>query len=301
MLFGIVLLFSFIFTVPDGRLHIVFCNVGQGDAAYIRAPNNQDMLIDGGPDDKVLTCLGKNMPFYDRTLDVVVLSHPQKDHMQGLISIFSRYKVKYAVLGVEGNDTEGYKKLVEVIREKNIPVKNLYLGDSFSLGQVKFDVLWPERKWVASKVESQKDTSDGGPERAERVERDSSEVEELKGAVLGLSTDTELNNFSYYLELKYGSFSALFTGDGDSRIQGEILKTVDLPDIDVLKFPHHGSKYGALPEFLDKVKPEIAVISSGKNPWGHPTREALELLRNRAIEIRRTDREGDIEIISDGN
>ncbi len=303
MLFGTVALFSSIFFLPDGKLHIVFCNVGQGDAAYIRTPSNQDMLIDGGPDDKVLTCLGKHMPFYDRTIDIVLLTHPQKDHMQGLISVVQRYNVKYFVIGAEGNQTEGYHKLVQEIKNKNIPIKNLYTGDKFSLGQVEFSVLWPEKKWVAQHLSSSlsdslKDTSDGV--RLSLRSHDSSEVEGLEGAVLGLSTDTQLNDFSYLLDLKYGSFSALFTGDGDSRIQPEIMKTAALPDVDILKFPHHGSKYGATDKFLEMVNPELAVISSGKNPWGHPTKETLDQLKSRAIEIKRTDREGDIEIISDG-
>lgn len=279
------MLFTAIFSLPDGRLHIVFCDVGQGDAAYIRTPNNQDMLIDGGPDDKVLSCLGRHMPFYDRTIDVVVLTHPQKDHLQGLISVVERYTVKYFVIGMEGNTTEGYKKLVTAISDKKIPVKNLYTGDKFSLGKVEFDVLWPEKSWVAAQLGSDL-------ERAKGLTPDS--------AVLGLSTDTELNDFSYYLDLKYGSFSALFTGDADSRIQPEIMKSADLPDVDVLKFPHHGSKYGATDEFLEKVSPETAVISSGKNPWGHPTKEALDLLLDRKVQIKRTDLEGDVEIISNG-
>ena len=103
ILIGLVLLSTYLFTLPDGRLHLVFCNVGQGDSTYIRTPSNLDMLIDGGPDDKVLSCLGRHMPFYDRTLDVVVLSHPQADHMRGLISVIQRYNVKYFVIGAVGS------------------------------------------------------------------------------------------------------------------------------------------------------------------------------------------------------
>jgi competence protein ComEC len=284
--FGAILLFSFLFSFPDGKLHIIFCNVGQGDATYIRTPSNLDMLIDGGPNDQVLSCLGKHMPFYDRTIDVVVLSHPQKDHLQGLLSVLKRYHVKNFIIGAVGNETEGYKKLVEIVKEKKIPVKNLYAGDSFSLGKVEFSVLWPEKEWV---VEHTSETIASDRTRNLQV-----------GAVLGLSTDTELNDFSYILHLSYGSFDALFPGDGDSHIQDEVMRAAVLPDVEVLKYPHHGSKTAVLPQFLDKIKPEEAVIFVGKNPWGHPTDEALKLLSNRAVKIRRTDREGEIEIISDG-
>lgn len=282
---GIVLLFSFLFSLPDGKLHIVFCDVGQGDAAYIRAPNNQDMLIDGGPDDKVLACLGRHMPFYDRTLDVVVLSHPQKDHMQGLISVLQRYNVKYLVIGVEGNETAGYKKLVEVINEKKVPVKNLFTGDQFAFEGVKFSILWPEKKWVAS-----------------HLSPSISDLSSLRNSqVLGLQTSQELNDFSYILDLHYGSFSAIFPGDGDSHIQPEVMKVNNLRRTDILKFPHHGSRTGILPEFLDIIKPKLAIISVGKNSYGHPTKEAIDLLESLGVKIKRTDLDREVEIVTDGH
>ncbi len=282
-LIGFVLIISFFLSLPDGKLHVVFCDVGQGDAAYIRTPSNQDMLIDGGPDDRVLSCLGRHMPFYDRTIDVVLLTHPQKDHLQGLISVVQRYNVKYFIIGVEGNETAGYKLLVENLKKKNIPIKNLYTGDKFYLGKVEFDVLWPDKKWVADKVQSSK-----------------IKAQSLVGAVLGLSTDTELNDFSYYLNLKYGTFSTLFTGDGDVHMQPEVMKIGDLPQVTVLKFPHHGSKTAMLPMFLDKLAPELAVISVGKNSYGHPTKEALNMLLDNSIQYKQTDKEGDIEVVSNG-
>lgn len=313
VLIGIILLFAYLFSLPDGKLHIVFCDVGQGDAAYIRTPGNMDMLIDGGPDDRVLTCLGKHMPFYDRTIDMVVLTHPQKDHLQGLISVVDRYTVKHFVIGMEGNDTSGYKSLIENIKRKNVPVKNLFAGDKFSMGNVEFDVLWPEKKWVASHTSDlptgdamkgqvaiktprgwQADPPAGGEAMTPSM------VKESEGAVLGLSTDTQLNDFSYFLDLKYGSFSALFPGDGDVHIQPEIMALETVPQVTVLKYPHHGSKTAMLPQFLDKLKPSLAVISVGRNSYGHPTQEALQMLENRGINIERTDQKGDIEIISDG-
>lgn len=297
ILIGLVLLAAYLFSLPDGRLHLTFCNIGQGDAAYIRMPNNLDMLIDGGPDDKVLSCLGRHMPFYDRTIDVVVLSHPQSDHLTGLISVLARYQVKNFVIGVVGNDSKTYGQLIDEVKKRNISVKHLYSGDQFSAGGVKVSVLWPEKEWVAENLSpslSDFKTPRGWPEGLPWGG-------EISSAVLGLSTSSrDLNDFSFYLQLSYGTFDALFTGDGDSRIQPEIMKTVELPQVEVLKFPHHGSKYGALPEFLDKVKPELAVISAGKNPWGHPTQETIKLLNEKNIAIKRTDREGDIEVTSNG-
>jgi len=280
---GIILLILFVFSLPDRRLHLVFCDVGQGDAVYIRTPKNKDILIDGGPDKKVLLCLGKYMPLFDRTIDMVLLSHPQKDHLEGLIFVLERYQVKYFVSGVEGNETEGYKKLLELIRQKNIPVKNLYAGDEFFLGEVKFSVLWPEKKWVA-----------------EKIKNSSLNASDLNRDILGLSADGDLNDFSYVLNLSYGYFSALFPGDADSRIQPEIIRTGNLRKVNVLKFPHHGAKTAVVFEFLAALKPELAVISVGYNSYGHPSEEALELLKKFSVKIKRTDLRGNIEIVSDG-
>src|SRR3989344_8210677 len=108
---GLVLLFSFLGSLPDGTLHIVFCDVGQGDAAYIRFPDGRDMVVDGGPNDRVIACLGRHMPFWDRHIDMVAMTHPQKDHMQGLIAVFERFDVDYFLRSDIGNTTEGYQRL----------------------------------------------------------------------------------------------------------------------------------------------------------------------------------------------
>lgn len=287
MIIGIVLLVATVFSLPDGRLHIIFCDVGQGDSTYIRTPNNMDMLIDGGPNDKVLTCLGKHMPFYDREIDMVVLTHPQQDHMKGLLSVIERYSIKYFVIGIEGNSSQEYRKLVEMIERKKIPIRNLFTRDSFNLGEVKFEVLWPEREWAESNVSN---------EQCNNITIKQCITSDT-GKVLGLSTDTDLNLFSYYLLLNYKDFSALFTGDGDSKIQPQVMAENDLQQVKLIKVPHHGSKTGMLGEFLDVLKPEEAVVSVGKNSYGHPAKEALNLLERRGIKVRRTDWEGDVEIV----
>ncbi len=278
------LVFAFIFSLPDGKLHLVFCDVGEGDAAYIRTPNGQDMLIDGGPNARILDCLGKHMPFYDRTIDLVLLSHPQKDHFGGLKSVVERYKVKYFISSPIAGEGEAYQRLFNLIREKKIPVKVLYAGDKFMLGKVEFDVLWPEKEWVVENLNHTSDLSYLGE----------------SNKILGFSTNRDLNDFSYYLHLSYGQFDVIFTGDGGRNIQSEIKFDGLPPDIEVLKFPHHGSKTGVLPDFLEAIKPKLAVISVGKNSYGHPSDEALKLLLEHNVRIKRTDQDGNVEIISDG-
>src|SRR3989344_242369 len=92
---GFGLIAGFINQIPDNKLHIVFCDVGQGDVIYIKTPGVSDVLIDGGPGDDVLGCLGRHMPFYDRAIDVVVMTHPQADHMQGLLKVIDRYSIDH--------------------------------------------------------------------------------------------------------------------------------------------------------------------------------------------------------------
>jgi len=281
---GLILLLAAIVSLPDGRLHLVFCDVGQGDAAYIKMPDNQDVLIDGGPDNKVLSCLGRHMPFYDRTIDVVILTHPQEDHLKGLVSVLERYNVKYFVSSPVGNQTEGYQKLKKIVEERGVLVKNIYAGQEVDFSQVKMLALWPEKDWLAARIE---------PGEAN-----------TSSSVLGAKTSqTDLNDFSLVFNLEYGSFQGLLMGDAGQKTQEEILRLPFLAAISqatILKVPHHGSKTSLLPEFLEKIKPKLAIISVGKNSYGHPSPQTLEKLNHFVSQILQTDQKGDIEVVSDG-
>lgn len=269
------LVFSLFSSFPNGKLLVVFCNVGQGDAIYIKTPRGADILVDGGPDGKVLDCLSKHMPFWDREIELAFLTHPQADHLNGMLSVLQRYKVLNFGIGIEGNKTEGYKKLLELLKDNNVKVFNPYLGQKISFEDgISFDILWPYSDWVAKQVG--------------------------EGAVLGAKTSTDLNSFSTVLLLRYKDFDALLTGDADSKIQDEILKDNNLGKVDVLKVPHHGSKTGLLENFLQTVRPKLAVISVGKNSYGHPSGELIERLKQIGAIVKRTD-EGVVKIESNGS
>jgi len=270
----------------DGRLHLIFCDVGQGDAILMRK-NNFEVLIDGGPDKKVLSCLSQNMPFWDKELEIVVLTHPQADHLNGLIPVLEQYQVNYFIASPAGNSSAGFKKLKELIETKKIAVKNLYSGGKISLARFELLALWPEKSWLLAHL----DSSESAPAFAKAS---------VGEAVLGAQTSTNLNDFSLVFHLKYGEFDALLTGDADERMQDEIMAVSAVPEVEVFKIPHHGSKTGMKEEFLEKVSPELAVISVGKNSWGHPAEEVIEKLSNLEIKILRTDENGEIEIVSDG-
>lgn len=206
------------------------------------------------------------MPFYDRKIELMILSHPQADHLKGLISVLERYNVDYFVSsGIEGQGDE-YKRLMSLIKSNKIPMKKETTGEKILLDNLALETLW------------------------------------LSTQVLGASTtQTDLNESSLVLELTYNQFNALLTGDAGQDVQQEMRnKGLRVSNVEILKVPHHGSKTSLSSQFLEQSKPQLAVISVGKNSYGHPTKETLEILRDKRIKVLRTDENGEIEIISDG-
>jgi len=273
---GCLLLVTFFSQLPDGKLHVVFCNVGQGDAAYIKFPSGEDMLIDGGPGGKtpkVLGCLGKHMPLFDRTIDIVVLTHPQEDHLGGLQEVLKRYEVKNFVHSDVGNTTEGYEAIQTLIKDKRITDRIVAEGENITIGATTISVIWPQELFLSEKKASN---------------------------VLGVSN---VNDASVVLKVSYGTFDVLFPGDADSHVDGDLTKVplLDSDKIEILKVPHHGSKTGMTEGFYQWLGPiKLAVISVGKNMYGHPSEETISRLEKDGIEVLRTDKEGNIELVSDG-
>ena len=279
-----------VLALPDNKLHLVVCDVGQGDAILVSYKTTQ-MLVDGGPNASVLKCLGDHMPFYDRRIEVVVLTHPQADHMNGLIDVIKRYTVLQFVKEPVANDTAGYWELMTEIRNKKLEIRSVYAGDvvKFSNFQapnnLQFSVIWPTQEFVVMHTSPPTpllNLGEGGPVRVGEV---------------GVSDGTDLNNFGIVGKLSFGDFSALLTSDAGVIAPPAVA--------DVLKVPHHGSKYGMTKEWLETVWPKLAIISVGKrNSYGHPTPEALKLLRDlpagRQVRVLRTDQDGTVEVVSDG-
>jgi len=269
---GFILLATFFSSLPDGKLHIVFCNVGQGDGAYIRFPDGRDMVVDGGPNNKIIECLSRHMPFWDREINLVLATHPQQDHIGGLPEVLRRYQVDYVVRSNVSATSQIYKEFLGVINEKKIPQKFASSGEHIAIGPTSLSLLWPSQPQVAKAA----------------------------GNVLGASIG-DLNDYSLVFWLRYGSFDAIFTGDADTRIE-DGYRGMKLSDdgVEVLKVPHHGSKTGMSEAFVEWIKPKLAVISVGKNSYGHPAQEILSLLANKGVRVLRTDQEGDVEVVSDG-
>lgn len=244
----------------DQRTKIVFCDVGQGDGAYIRIKNRIDVLVDAGPDRKILNCLGKYMPFWDRKIELAFLSHPNNDHYNGYFFISDRYKIDRFITVNSPIVSKTYKKLINKISGKNIPVLFKYSGDKILLGKgdsriaPTITLYWPPA---------------------------------------GFNSSND-NDFSSVLLFEENHFRLLFTGDASPFVLSR-LSHGSLGKINILKIPHHGSKNGLTKKFLDLADPQVAVISVGKNnSYSHPSKEVLDMLESAKIKIRRTDEEGDI-------
>lgn len=254
----------------DNKLHVIFCNVGQGDAILIKTPSNRYLMVDGGPDESVLTCLSSHMPFWDRTIDLVFLTHPHLDHFLGLIDVLDRYIVLYFVSENLGNKTSSYDQFVSRIKEKRISQRSVLKGDRYKLGKDVYLVI------EAPSVEALRRSSPNG--------------------VIGESSELA----SLILRLTYKDFDLILPGDSQTEALSEVASQ-NSGTIEVLQIPHHGSKTGVNKEVVELIAPGLAVISVGsKNRYGHPSREVLNLLRDEGIAILRTDKNGDVEIVSDG-
>ncbi len=219
-------------TLPSKKVKVIFCDVGQGDATLITYKNWQ-MLIDTGPNNKkVLNCLENNLPFWDKKIEMLMITHGDNDHDGGLTDMSKYYKVE------------------QVIYSKNVN---------------QFDLIRTD--WMTFEVVNS-----------------------------GLKDDNE-NSIAGVLS--YEKTKIFFSGDITADTEKRLVWQKILTDkVDVLKVSHHGSKDGTSEELLEVLKPKLAIISVGvKNKFGHPTKEVLDRLKEKGIEIRRTDENGEVHVI----
>ena len=246
-----------------GVLTIAFLDVGQGDAIFIESPTGNQVLIDGGPGQMVFSPLSAVMPFYDRSIDVVIATHPDADHIGGLPEVLRRYDVDTFLDPGVSSDTGTYQALVQSIGLAGVERVVARRGMKINLGGgATLEILFPDR--------------------------------DMEGA--------DTNDASIVAKLVYGDTSFLFTGDSPEKIE-RYLASIDGKnlDVDVLKAGHHGSKTSTSDTFLGFTSPQIAVLSVGSdNRYGHPHKEVLDRLLDFDIKILRTDEEGTIVMESDG-
>ena len=246
-----------------GVLKISFLDIGQGDAIFIEAPNGNQVLIDGGSNRAVLKELGKVMPFYDRTIDAVIATHPDKDHIGGLVEVLKNYRTDMVMEPGVSSDTGAYQELEKTIADKKLPRILARRGMSLNLGEGAWlNILFPDRN----------------------------------------TEGWETNTASIVTKLVYGNNSFLLTGDSPIAIE-KYLSIIDGKNLksDVLKAGHHGSRTSTSESFASIVSPQYTVISAGKNnQYGHPHKEVLDILEKIKAVILKTYENGTISFISDG-
>ncbi len=257
-------LFWLTYNAPK-NLEVDFLEVGQGDAILIKTPGGQNILIDGGPDKTVVRRLGENLPWWDKRIDLMVLTHPHDDHVTGLIEVLIRYQVKKILYTGATHNAPNYLSWLKTVRDKKVPMTIIDREQTINLGQgVNLEILYPDESFLNKTVD-------------------------------------DLNDSSMVAKLIYGQTKILLTGDAGLAVEKILVdKGVDL-SAGVLKVGHHGSQYSSGEDFLEKVKPDFAVIQVGEgNQFGHPNLRIIKRLERAGARIHRTDLTGTVRLISDG-
>ncbi len=253
-------------TMPDDNLHISFLDVGEGDAILIQK-DNQQILVDGGPSSQAISLgLGNKIPFWDRTIDLLVLTHPHSDHLSGLVEVLRRFQVKQVLYPDSDYESPLYDEWLRLIEAKNIKATIARAGQQVDLNGAVIKVLNPR-------------------------------ATPLTG------TASDIDNNIVVLRLSMDNVSFLFTADITQEAEFKLITDRAELSSTVLKIAHHGSDTSTTPEFLAVVNPQLAIISvSADNKFGHPSDEVLERLKERlgSENIYRTDQHGTIEFITDG-
>lgn len=253
----------------DKKFSIVFFNVGQGDAALIRLENGTKILVDCGQDRKILSKLGKYLPFFDREIDYLIISHPDADHYGGCVDVLKRYEVKNIVTnGTEKKDDQFWIAWNNTAKKEVEKIITIIKPEVWNLEGNKFEFLAPD---------------------------DSLNLD-LKNA--------DNNNRSVVFKFKNSFTSVLFAGDMEEILEKALVEKYcgesadDCPELEaeILKVGHHGSDSSTGEILLEVVSPDTAIISVGKNKFGHPSLRAMRRLERAGADILRTDEEGDVVI-----
>jgi len=250
---------------PDGALHVTFLDVGQGDAILIETPGGVQILVDGGPEGSALLAeMGRQMPFWDRTLNLVVLTHPDADHLTGLVSALERYGVQAVVARAVPHETDLVDAWERALAAEGATLVRGEAGTRLEVSDgVALEILHP------------------GPELIQ-------------------GSDADSNNNSVVVRLTYRDVAFLLPGDIEVEVERALVPSGVYLRSTVLEVPHHGGKTSSSQAFLDAVGPQVAVISVGEgNKFGHPASEVLERLEG--TRCYRTDEDGTVSIASDGH
>ena len=271
VVFGLIAIVSMVFDIDitgssnlttNGTVEISYLDVGQGDATYIKV-NDMDILIDAGSKSDVDKLMKQLEEKNIDDFEIVVSTHPHEDHIGGMTKVLQTYKVESFYMPKVEHSTKTFENMIKEVEKQGLKVKVLKEGVNIDVGE---------------------------------------------GALLETFSPTQdsysnLNNYSPIMNLTFGNNSFLFTGDAEKDVEAEVLsKYKDKLDSDVIKFGHHGSSTSSSQSFIEAVSPDYGIISCGvDNSYGHPHKEILKLIQDMNIEAYRTDTQGQITVISDGN
>jgi competence protein ComEC len=247
------------------QLELFFLDVGQGDGELIKSPGGQNILIDGGPDKIIMSRLAEALPAYDRTIDLMILTHPHDDHVAGLIEVVKNYQVKKILYTGVAHTSPNYISWLEEVKNKKIPLIIIERAQEIRLdNETVLKILYPRKNLMGRDVKF-------------------------------------LNNSSIVARLKYKNFTALFMGDAENPVEDEMIDSFENIGARVIKIGHHGSDTSSSDKFIRAVSPEAAIISAGaNNQFGLPSPRTIKRLERENIKIFRTDLSGTIKITSDG-
>ncbi len=259
LFFVTILIYFQVFSLNEQKLKIVFMDIGQGDSVLIKSPTGNKVIVDGGPKNSLSKALSRNLYFWDREIDIIIVTNPDRDHFEGFIQLVDSYKVGLFIKPeVKALENPAYSELLNKIEQKGVKTITAVSGQKIDIGGgATMEIIFPDR--------------------------------------VGLE-DLTHNDGSIVSILSYKDQKVLLTGDSTEAIEKYlVLNYGSKIKADILKVAHHGSKTSSSDIFLKTVSPKWAIISAGvKNQFGHPHKEVLDRLTENSIEILGTYKLGDI-------
>ncbi len=258
LLFVVVLVYWAVGQKENQSAQVIFLNVGQGDGALIELPGDIQILVDAGPSADFSNKISQYLPFYDREIELAILTHPHADHVSGFLQALKDYHIKNFMLAGANYNSKIYTDFIKLLKTEGSRVYAAKSGDSISWNNTPIlKIIWPDK------------------------------------IALGRSFKS-IHDSTVVSQLNLGNKKFLLMGDAEANVETALVESNTITDIDVLKVGHHGSKTSSSEIFLQAAQPEEAVISVGQNSYGHPHQITLRNLEKYGIKIFRTDQAGDI-------
>ena len=233
-------------------------NVGQGDSALIKLPGDIQILVDAGPSEDITGQLSRHLPFYDREIELAILTHPHADHLRGFLGVLKDYHVKNFILSGADYESKIYADFIKLLKAEGSQLYIAKAGDSVSWNNTPIlKILWP------------------------------SEI------VLGQNLK-KIHDSTVVSQLNLGNKKFLLMGDAEVNVETALVWSNAIEDVDILKVGHHGSKTSTSETLLKAAQPEEAIIQVGRNSYGHPTPLVLDRLAKFGVKIFRNDQVGDV-------